>query len=401
TGTNGARITATLLLSDGPVSLGAVTFTYFLGRADIAFANANLIAINDSGPATPYPSVINVTGLSGNITKVTVTIEALNHSFPADIDMALVGPFGQTVMLMSDTGGGDDISNVTLVFDDASPNVLTTTTITNGTYRPTNIGLADARFPDPAPPGPYGSALSVFNDANPNGVWSLYVVDDDVLDGGSIVGGWSLTLSTTAPIGAAVDLSVTASNSGDQPAPGTNVTFTITVTNHGPSMATGVKLTNTLPAGVILGPVRLTPPGTTILVAGQVICTFTNLALGSNATVTIELTPTNIGSFMLDSRVGANEVDPNPANNTAFSATLVGTAQRPNLGGANVMLNSQFQLIISGQPGQTYVIEASADLTPLSWSRISTNTLNSGALNFIDVHAPGFRHRFYRAVRLP
>ena len=37
--------------------------------------------------------------MSGFITKVTVTVMGLNHTFPDDIDMLLVGPEGQTVRI--------------------------------------------------------------------------------------------------------------------------------------------------------------------------------------------------------------------------------------------------------------------------------------------------------------
>ena len=55
----------------------------------------------------------------------------------------------------------------------------------------------------PAPVGPYGTSLSVFNGTNPNGTWSLYVVRDHpghFLDEGPpdpvIISTWSLTLTT-------------------------------------------------------------------------------------------------------------------------------------------------------------------------------------------------------------
>src|SRR6185295_294002 len=53
-------------------------------------------------------------------------------------------------------------------------------------------------YPAPAPAGPYGAALSAFKDSSPNGVWSIYVLDDGANDQGSIAGGWSLTVTTLA-----------------------------------------------------------------------------------------------------------------------------------------------------------------------------------------------------------
>ena len=43
------------------------------------------------GAATPYPSNIEVAS-SGTITKVTVKLNSLSNTFPADIDVLLVGP---------------------------------------------------------------------------------------------------------------------------------------------------------------------------------------------------------------------------------------------------------------------------------------------------------------------
>jgi subtilisin-like proprotein convertase family protein len=178
------------------------------------FSNTASITINDStetqcdvvGTATPYPSDIAVSGLTGTVSSVTVTLTGLSHTFPDDVDVLLVGPQGQKVLLMADSGGGSDLDNVNLTFDDAASNSLPDSDqIVTGTYKPT-IGTTNgaegcdhpADFPSPAPAGPYDSALSAFSGTNPNGTWSLYVIDDASADSGSISGGWSLTITTEA-----------------------------------------------------------------------------------------------------------------------------------------------------------------------------------------------------------
>ncbi|GIV98402.1 MAG: hypothetical protein KatS3mg057_3059 [Herpetosiphonaceae bacterium] len=160
------------------------------------FSNLTPISIPDSGNASPFPSNINVSGISSPVIDVEVTLTGLNHTWPDDMDILLVGPGGQRVMLMSDAGGSCDISNVTLTFDDAGSNLPDDCTIASGTYRPTDYVSGD---PPPPISGSYGTSLSVYNGLNPNGTWSLYVHDDAGNDTGSIVSGWSLTLITHDP----------------------------------------------------------------------------------------------------------------------------------------------------------------------------------------------------------
>ncbi|MGX5576189.1 hypothetical protein ACWKTS_33905 [Bacillus toyonensis] len=162
------------------------------------FANPTQITINDNAPASPYPSNIEVTGLCTTITKVIVTLKNISHPTPAHIDILLVGPQGQTVILMSDAGGVADISSVILTFDDNAPAPLPQLgQIVSGTFKPSNYGgpIPD-NFPSPSPAPPYESTLSVFNGTNPNGIWNLFVVDDFPFDSGSISNGWELTIIT-------------------------------------------------------------------------------------------------------------------------------------------------------------------------------------------------------------
>jgi subtilisin-like proprotein convertase family protein len=170
------------------------------------FANTQPIEIRDNNTANPYPSQITVSDLVANVTKITVSINGLTHRFASDIDMLLVGPAGQKVVLMSDAGGGPITVNntpthVNLKFDASAADPLPQGgPLVSGTYRPANYDGSSDVFPSPAPAGPYSStALADFNGAAPNGVWSLYIVDDEGSDSGVITNGWTLNV-TTEPI---------------------------------------------------------------------------------------------------------------------------------------------------------------------------------------------------------
>ena len=160
------------------------------------FTNSTTITIPDSGPASPYPSNIIVGGL-GTVTKVTVTINGLTHTFPADLDFLLVGPGGQNAIIWSDAGGSDDVTGIVVTLDDDAATPLPNVgPLVSGTYQPANYGTGDT-WPAPAPAPLGGSALSIFNGTNPNGTWSLYLVDDAGGDFGQIAGGWALTITSS------------------------------------------------------------------------------------------------------------------------------------------------------------------------------------------------------------
>lgn len=157
------------------------------------FSNPAAITIPSNGSATPFPSTVAIAGFTLTINDVNVTLHGLFHEFPADLDILLVGPGGQAVLLMSDVGGGTDLVGVTVTFDDQAANPLPNP-ITSGTYRPTNVGAADG-FPSPAPGGPYGTQLSIFNNTAANGTWSLFVFDDGLFASGSVANGWTLQIN--------------------------------------------------------------------------------------------------------------------------------------------------------------------------------------------------------------
>lgn len=168
----------------------------FINSTPITFAAT-------SGPGSPYPSTINVSGLVGNVTKVTVSLWSVSHPWPEDFDVLLVGPTGLTLMLMSDPAGSlndsPSWSALDLTFDDVAggPLPCTPVVVSSGTYQPTDCpnSYGNDIMPGPAPAGPYGASFAQYLGAvNPNGDWDLYVRDDEDPDSGQIAGGWSLSI---------------------------------------------------------------------------------------------------------------------------------------------------------------------------------------------------------------
>jgi subtilisin-like proprotein convertase family protein len=180
----------------------------------VAFTNSAPIVPADrpsgtgTNPGLPavYPSTITVAGLS-SVSKITVTF-AVTGTFPDDLDVLLIGPTGAQSLVMSDAGASADLSNVTYTFDQAAAAPLPDSPATAspaGSYQPSNYaGLVTLEpggvdsFPAPGPGSlNYPSTFNVFNGTNPNGDWSLYVVDDENIDSNSLPSGWTLNITPT------------------------------------------------------------------------------------------------------------------------------------------------------------------------------------------------------------
>ncbi len=289
----------------------------------LRYRNPGTITVSDAAPGvpgkgSPYPSVINVSGITSALYKVTVTVSNLTHDFAKDFDLLLVGPRGQHVLLMSDAGAST-LSGVNLVFDDFAPDPLPSSGfIPSGTYRPSNYGLTPDVFPAPAPSGPFGSTLGVFSNTDPNGPWSLYVVDGIVGGLGSVLGGWGLELSTADPI---ADLAVTAAASTPSVALGSNLTYSVTLTNRGPAIASAVRLTNALPAGVSFVSVNSTL-GNCANQSGNVVCDFGTLGAGAGAAVSLTVMPNASGLLTNNVQASSAQLDLNGTNNLVQVVTL-------------------------------------------------------------------------------
>lgn len=161
-----------------------------------SFSNTSPITINEQGPATPYPSTINVSGLSGNIQSITIQLTGISHTFPDDFGAIVVGPTGANVVLFDGPGDGGDLVSINWLFDDAAAAPLPNADpLTGGTFRPgQNQYGDDFSGAGGAPAPPYGTTFAGFNGTSGNGTWSLYVADFVAGDGGSISGGWTINI---------------------------------------------------------------------------------------------------------------------------------------------------------------------------------------------------------------
>jgi subtilisin-like proprotein convertase family protein len=174
------------------------------------FANTAPITIPEGaptttqGPASPYPSTIAVAGVPGSVTDVNVTLNGLTHTCMSDMRILLVGPGGQSSLLL-DTAGGycdDPVVNAAITLDDQAPTSYPCNTSPSGTFKPTSAPVTpggdcvqdNIAFPPPAPGAPYPVALAAFNGAPASGSWSLFVFDQYSGDSGT-VSSWSLDLA--------------------------------------------------------------------------------------------------------------------------------------------------------------------------------------------------------------
>jgi len=405
-GAMGSSLVATLLLTDGTATNGFVSFAFTVGgQASRTFTNSGGITINDDTVASPYPSTIDVANMGGTITRLTVSFTNFTHRGPRDVDVLLVGPGGQKVTLMSDAGTNVAVTNLRLTFSDTATNVLPLLSgLQSRTYIPANyaapgFNTADS-FPAPAPqrdpvtdPFPYtNTALSVFNGTSPNGTWSLYVVDDTSLENGSI-GGWSMEIQTSDPVSPSAgvsiaDLAVSVSGVPASAVIGASYTCTFTITNRGPAPAASVALLDQMPPGLALVSATVSA-GTWSKVQGTLTWNIGSLPNGATASMTLVARPTVMGTLSSTATVSANQIDPNPGNN---SVTMVTTAvEVPGLTISRV--DNSLRLSWSAASG--FRLQVNDSLNPANWADVGGAPQVVNGDNVVTVGIAG-SSKFYR-----
>jgi subtilisin-like proprotein convertase family protein len=124
---------------------------------------------------TTVNSTATAAGIFGTIVDVNVNLD-ITHTFPGDLDVTLTSPGGTVIELFTDVCGTND--NMLVTLDDAAPTPIGTTCPANGTFTPEASAMSSA-----------------FAGENPNGVWTLTIVDDAGGDTGTL-NGWSLEITT-------------------------------------------------------------------------------------------------------------------------------------------------------------------------------------------------------------
>ena len=134
---------------------------------------------------TAYPSELQVAGV-GTVQDLDVTLHGFTSTFPADLDLLLVGPTGAPGDRCCPTPAAARrprqhradaaTTRQPVPLPDAFADPLTRMGATDRPTWMTVPATTSTRRRRPAPTG--ATALSVFDGTDPNGTWRLFAVDD-------------------------------------------------------------------------------------------------------------------------------------------------------------------------------------------------------------------------------
>jgi subtilisin-like proprotein convertase family protein len=127
-----------------------------------------------------------------------VDLNDFEHTNPDDVEVLLVGPRGQTAVIIANVGGSTDVEDESYFLSDEAVGfpLPDAAKLEGGGFLPTNATGMAIDFNDPAPNAGANSALSVFDGTDPNGTWRLFVQDEAATsDAAAFVEGWELDIT--------------------------------------------------------------------------------------------------------------------------------------------------------------------------------------------------------------
>lgn len=123
-----------------------------------------------------------------SIVGLELELTGLTHTYPDDLDVYLVDPFGETLTVMTDRGRDIDVNGITLIFNDAEINVPPDEAALapdgeTRRYRPMG--------PDDTPGDGINGLGNFLKQGGGTDTWILVILDDGINDRGSL-DSWTL-----------------------------------------------------------------------------------------------------------------------------------------------------------------------------------------------------------------
>jgi VCBS repeat-containing protein len=169
-------------------AIATVTIDVQPGEVTLVYSNTTPKTIKDRAKTTSTISVPDAM----SIVDVNVQL-TISHTRDQDLDVYLIAPDGTRVELFTDVGGNGDHFTGTVLDSQASTSITAGSAPFASTYRPEG-------------------SLSVLNNKNALGTWTLEITDDQLLYSGTLTS-WSITvtgepmaLAAAAPTGTGGDV---------------------------------------------------------------------------------------------------------------------------------------------------------------------------------------------------
>jgi hypothetical protein len=315
-----------------------------VARADTNQAPIAVPLIGTQGPASLYPSTINVVarGGQGQTGRVKVALHGVTHPCPEELAIQLVHN-GQAYMLMANAGGCRPLEGTTLVFDIAG-GPIPNNQAANPPY--SSLAIVDASVYGTVPIFPAPGFFDSFTlglppaTTNINGEWSLYVIDTTANNRGVIAGGWSLNYDTS-PTFESTQTAVRVPAAGTGPGGAGNypITFDLSTMPVGvlaKNVDIDVTLNHTFPDNLRMA--LQSPQGTTVILMANA-GGFTNIAPGTEmrfrdiaALAVPDSDPIVTGQYRPGSVYGASVTLGPPAPQTPYALELAAFNNEPARG---------------------------------------------------------------------